>query len=149
MGPIQHIAISTAISGTLYIITRSFSLAAASFISGVFIDLDHIIDYMIENGFPRNSGKFFRYFYEERYKKITLIFHGWEWLIILAIAAQLTGWNVWLTGILIGFGQHLILDRMYNITTFRSYSLLWRWKKGFDTQHFLMKNRKNRENGLH
>jgi hypothetical protein len=143
MGPIHHIAISTVVSGTLYVTTRSFGLAAVSFISGVFIDLDHLIDYMIQHGFPRSSKKFFRYFYEEKYKKITLIFHGWEWLIVLAIAAKLTNWNFWITGVLIGFGQHIVADRLYNITTFRSYSLLWRWRKGFDTQRFLMKNRDN------
>ena len=61
-----------------------------------------------------------------------------EWLIIIAAAAWLTDWDLWITGLLIGYGQHIILDEIYNSFKYRirpfiwGYFLLWRWKNGFE-----------------
>ncbi len=137
----HHVVISTAISGVLYAIFKSWGLAIASFIAGIFIDLDHVIDYVLECGFHFDRDKFFSFFYGEKYKKITLIFHGWEWLAVLLFIAWKTDWNPWVTGILIGCSQHMAADRAYNISTFMAYSLLWRWKNGFDPKKFLLRNR--------
>jgi hypothetical protein len=142
MSPKYHVAISAVISGVLYAIFKSWALAIAAFVSCIFIDLDHVIDYVIEHGFHFDIKKFFYFFYGEQYKKITLILHGWEWLIILLILSWLTDWNPWITGVLIGFSQHMLSDRIYNISNFWSYSLLWRWKNKFDTNVILLKNRK-------
>jgi hypothetical protein len=141
MNPKYHLAISTIISSFLFLLFKSWGLAIASLLSGVFIDLDHIIDYVIEHGFRFNLKKFFNFFYGEQYRKLTLIFHGWEWLILLFTISWLTDWNPWVTGLLIGFTQHMFLDRFYNIATFSSYSLFWRWKNKFDTNVILLRNR--------
>ncbi len=140
MKPIYHLAVSTVISGILYTIFRSWGLVIASFISGIFIDLDHIIDYFIINGIHFNLKEFSNFFKKKKYWKvaskhwrINLIFHGWEWLVVLSILAGITNWNTVVTGILIGFGHHIILD-VFNDKpnswqqTFFGYSLLWRWK---------------------
>ena len=137
----HHVVVSTVISGILYAVFRSWGLTIASFISGIFIDLDHVIDYVMEHGFHFDRKHFFGFFYGEKYKRITLIFHGWEWLAVLIFFAWWTDWNPWFTGMLIGCGQHMAADRFYNISTFMTYSLLWRWKKGFDPEKFLLKNR--------
>jgi hypothetical protein len=142
MSPKYHIAISAVISGVLYILFKSWALAFSSFISGIFIDLDHVIDYVIEHGFHFELKKFFHFFYGEQYRKLTLILHGWEWLVLLLILSWLTGWNPWITGVFIGFSQHILSDRIYNISNFWSYSLLWRWKNKFDTKAILLRNRK-------
>jgi hypothetical protein len=140
MKPIYHLAVSTVISGILYTIFRSWGLVIASFISGIFLDLDHIIDYFIINGIHFNLKEFSNFFKKKKYWKvaskywrINLIFHGWEWLVILSILAGITNWNPVVTGILIGAGHHIILDVFNNKPnswqqTFFSYSLLWRWK---------------------
>ncbi len=141
-----HIAASTIISGVLYAIFKSWGLSIASLVSGIFIDLDHVIDYLIEHGLRFNVKKFFDFFYEEKHRKIFLIFHGWEWLIILCVFAWLTNWNPWITGILIGCGQHMVFDFFYSMTTLRSYSLLWRWKNRFDSEVLFPKNRKKINN---
>ncbi|MEW6713670.1 MAG: hypothetical protein AB1306_01070 [Nitrospirota bacterium] len=141
MTPSYHVVASTAISAILFLIFRSWGLAIASFISGVFIDLDHVLDYIFEHGLPRDVKKFFHFFYGEKYKKLTLILHGWEWLFLMAIVSWLTGWPPWVTGLTIGWGQHMLFDRFYNISTFGSYSFFWRLKNGFDATKFLLKNR--------
>jgi hypothetical protein len=141
MTPKYHVAASMTISGILFLIFRSWGLAIASFISGVFIDLDHVIDYIFEHGLHLDTKKFFHFFYGEQYKKLTLILHGWEWPVLLVIASWLTDWNPWIIGLTVGWGQHMLFDRFYNISTFGSYSFLWRLKNGFDTNKILLKNR--------
>jgi hypothetical protein len=146
MKPKYHATISVLLSGSLYIIFKSWALTIASLISGILIDFDHFIDYIIKYGFHFDIKKFLNFFYGEQYKKLTLLLHAWEWLILLFLASWITNWNHWVTGILIGFGQHIMLDRLYNISTFSSYSLIWRWKNRFDTNIILLKNRANKKN---
>lgn len=141
MTPKYHVAASITISGILFLIFRSWGLAIASFVSGIFIDLDHVIDYIFEHGLHLDVKKFFHFFYGEQYKKLTLILHGWEWPVLLVIASWLTDWNPWITGLTVGWGQHMLFDRFYNISTFGSYSFFWRLKNGFDTNKILLKNR--------
>lgn len=137
----RHVAASVLISGLLYAISRSWGLTVGSFLSGVLVDADHIIDYWIAHGLRFDAKHFFFYFDEGNFQnreKLFFILHGWEWLGIFAAAAWLTDWNPWVTGLMIGYGQHMVLDELRNNMNFRlrpyfwGYSLLWRWKKGFD-----------------
>lgn len=137
----HHAAASVVISGALFAISRSWELAVSSLISGVMIDTDHVIDYWIAHGLRFDLKQFFFYFDERNFKnreKLFFLLHGWEWLILLAAVAWLTEWNLWFTGLLVGYGQHMILDELHNNFTYqlrpyvRGYSLIWRWKEGFD-----------------
>jgi len=142
MTPQYHAIASITISGILFLVFRSWGLAIASLISGIFIDLDHVLDYILEHGFHIDMKKFFHFFYGEKYKRLTLIFHGWEWLLILVAASWATGWYSWVTGLMIGWMHHMFLDKIFNISTFGSYSFLWRLKNRFDTNKILLRNRK-------
>ncbi len=132
MIPKHHITISIILSGILYTCFRSWGLAIGSLVAGIFIDVDHIIDYTIENGLNFNIKNFFSFFYEKKFSKIFLIFHGWELLLVLIVLAKLTDWNYWATGALIGYGQHIVLDQIINSVGFWGYFLLWRWKNRFE-----------------
>lgn len=138
----HHIAFSTIISGILYAIFKSWGLSIAAFISGIFIDLDHVVDYVIAHGLHFNVKGFFPFFYEEKHNKITLIFHGWEFLIFFAAAAWFTDFNLLVTGVLIGYGHHIVLDFFYSKASFWSYSLIWRWKNKFDSKRIFPRNRR-------
>lgn len=81
MKPVHHIALSTIILGVLYAIFKLWGLAIASLFAGVFIDIDHIFDYIAKRGFHFNRNEFLFFFYEEELKKITTLFHGWEYLL--------------------------------------------------------------------
>lgn len=137
----HHVAVSAVSSGILYVIFRSCGLSAALFITGVFIDLDHVLDYFLENGLDINTKKFFSFFYKERHRKITLLLHGWEWLILLGMLAKLTNWNLWVTGALIGYALHIVSDYFYSKAPFRSYSLAWKWKCNFNSEIIFPRNR--------
>ncbi|UCD36391.1 MAG: hypothetical protein JSU90_06075 [Nitrospiraceae bacterium] len=126
----QHAAVSLALSGILYLIFRSWSMSAASFISGVLIDLDYVIDYVAQCSSPCGVKDFLRMHREGRLLKVRL-FHGWEWLCLLGAAAWMTAWNDWFTGAFLGLGIHLFLDTINFGEPFLSYSMLWRWRKGF------------------
>ena len=111
---------------------RSWGLAAANLIAGIFIDMDHLFDYLYAHGRPFKIQNFFRVCDNCQFDKIFLFLHGWEWVALLGIAAWLTDWNPWITGTFIGIGHHIFLDSFYNGSGFKSYFLFWRWKKNFD-----------------
>jgi hypothetical protein len=136
-----HIAVSSLISGILYVIFKSWGLSVASLISGIFLDLDHAIDYFLEKGFSINIREILHFFYKEKHQKITLIFHGWEWLTCLVIAAALTDFNPWVSGALIGCMHHMILDYLSNKAPFLTYSFVWRWKNNFNSMMLFPRDR--------
>lgn len=127
----HHTAISLTISAVLYMMFRSWGLTASSLVAGIFIDLDHYFDYIYSHGRPFRIKDFFRVCNNHQFNKIVLILHGWEWVALLGMAAWLTDWNPWITGTFIGIGLHIYLDTVYNGVGFRSYSIIWRWKKDF------------------
>ena len=141
MKPQYHAAASIALSGILYLIFKSWSMAAACLISGIFIDIDHVVDYVAQCGFSLKIKKFYAFYKKEPRLKMRLL-HGWEWLVILGAAAWLTEWNPWITGTFIGFGQHLVLDKINFGEPFLTYSVIWRWKKGFRTDEIFKRKKR-------
>lgn len=138
----HHLAISTGVSGIVYYFSESWGLTITSLIAGVLIDLDHLIDYFLNEGLKLDVKDFFKFYREERYRRLTIIFHGWEWLILLFLLSWFSRWNPILTGLFIGFTQHLLLDKFYNISRFSSYSFFWRWSVGFKPELICLENRK-------
>ena len=128
----HHAASSAAIAGILYLIFKSWSMSLSCFLSGIFIDLDHFYDYIREFGFPFKIKDFFKAAYDSEISQCILVLHSWELLFPLGMIAWLTNWNPWITGVLLGFSQHIILDMLYNNEGFQSYSFLWRWKHNFE-----------------
>jgi hypothetical protein len=126
----EHAAISIVLSGILYPLFRSWGLSLACLVSGIFIDLDHVIDYVKQCGLSFDIKKFFKVYHEDSLLKVRLL-HGWEWVAFFLLAAWMTDWNPWVVGVLIGFFQHILLDTINRGESFLSYSLIWRWKKGF------------------
>jgi hypothetical protein len=129
----RHIMISTALSGLVYIGTASPVAAVSSFLSGWLIDMDHVIDYLIEHGFRLDRGHFFSTFEQDKYQKIRLIFHGWEWPITLAVLAVLfPAWRMLFAGISFGMLQHLAFDQLFNGASLFGYSIIGRAVTGFE-----------------
>ncbi|HDZ84095.1 MAG TPA: hypothetical protein ENH45_02660, partial [Nitrospirae bacterium] len=89
----HHTAISLTISGLLYMTFRSWELAAANLITGIFIDLDHIFDYLYAHGRPLKMKDFFQVCNNCQFDKIFLFLHGWAWVALIGTAAWLTDWN--------------------------------------------------------
>jgi hypothetical protein len=131
MKPKYHVMVSASVAGALYAATRSADLSLSCLIAGVFIDLDHVPDYMREYGNPLRIREFFLRFRRGEFDRIYLLLHGWEWIALLAVISWLSGWNHLITGTTIGMAQHILLDTFNGSITFRAYSLYWRWRQGF------------------
>jgi hypothetical protein len=145
----HHIASSALVAGLLYFFLKSWSMALSCFLSGIFIDLDHVYDYVREVGFPFKMKDFIRAGYESELSRWMIFLHSWELLVLLGMIAWFTQWNPWVTGVCIGFSHHIILDMLYNREGFLTYSFYWRWKHNFEFEltfpHVARKKRKRNE----
>jgi len=112
--PYKHAAASFIISIAVYAYFKSFACAAASFLTGVFLDVDHLLDCYINYGPQFKLEDLSRYCAEIRFKKLTLIFHSYElaallWVFIFVFSLG----DIWVAAA-IGVTQHLIFDRLFN-----------------------------------
>lgn len=128
----HHIVSSTLAAGIVYLLFKSWSMTLSCFLSGIFIDLDHIYDYIREVGFPFKVKGLFKAAYNAELNRWMLVLHSWEILFSLGIIAWFMNWNPWVTGILIGFGHHILLDKLHTGDRLFSYSFIWRWKYNFE-----------------
>jgi len=120
-------------------------MSIAALVSGIFIDLDHVIDYSLQYGFPLNFKKFSHACYNDRVRKVHFLFHSWEFLLVLAVAAWISSWDMLIIGTFIGCGQHIILDKINNRASIWSYSFLWRWQHSFEVKSVFPDNFKKRD----
>ena len=134
MKPTVHIAVSAVVSASLFVVTKSATIAGASFLGGFLLDIDHFLDYYREYGFRINRRAFFYVFRETRFEKLWLIFHAWEWVFVLLLFAVVSGWNHVVLGVLIGVFHHMALDQIGNGATAGGYSIIYRAAKRFDAK---------------
>ncbi|MFH2220421.1 MAG: hypothetical protein ABII68_12295 [Pseudomonadota bacterium] len=106
-----HVYSSAILSGTIYALTQSTQMTVSAFVSSVFIDLDHVLDFLVFSGERFSIKGFFSWFDDTRWEKVTLLFHSYEVYLILCIITFLYPNNI-LIGILLGCGLHLALDQI-------------------------------------
>lgn len=132
MGPIKHLAYSTALGTTLLITTKSPKTAMACVFAGTMVDLDHVIEYGIYcKDFAQEwdwnlfaSGKYFDY-----KGTVKVIFHSWEFAIVLWLYLfTKKRKNGILYGIACGYTLHLVLDHIGNDVNNKAYFELFRIK---------------------
>ena len=61
-------------------------MAVSCLVTGVLIDLDHVVDYIFQGGRLFRIREFFQVYHAGQLLKVR-IFHGWEWLGLLGAAA--------------------------------------------------------------
>ena len=119
---------------------NSWAAGIASFMTGVFIDVDHLLDYFIECGINLDVKRFFEVYEKDRYKRAILILHSHELVVGLWIAILFMDLGVVWKGAAIGLTQHILFDQFLNFQTKAHklrYSFLYRLKKGFDRKVFI------------
>ena len=139
MRPPFHIAASAAISFFVYLYFKSVSCAIISFLSGILIDLDHILDFCLSYGI-RQYNSFFKKIYAVDLKKLILFFHSYEFPILLWLGIILFSLNKYWISLAVGLTQHLLFDQFTNPMTFRGYFLLYRIYHKFDTEKIIEKS---------
>ena len=134
MKPSVHVSTSAMLAAALYAYSRSVPTAVSCLVSGVLIDLDHVVDFHLFSGERFSLTNFFSWCNESRWQRITLIFHSYELFGILCAVAYYLD-NAVLRGIVWGAGLHLLLDQLGNPRTVRLspwfYLLGYRIAKGF------------------
>ena len=128
----HHIVLSAAVSGVVFAVSRSWPATVSSLVVGVLLDGDHVLDYMREYGLRLNLRELFHASYERKFKRTFLILHAWEWAPVIAMVLWLSGGNPWFVGAAIGWLQHLTADQLVNTPNPWAYSIIWRWRHGFD-----------------
>ena len=140
--PAAHVVVSLAISSGVFYVFNSWAAAVASFIAGVFVDLDHVLDYFLSHGINLNVKKFFAACEENDFKKLFLFLHSFELLAVLWVLIYVMKLDIVWIAIAVGFTHHLLLDQFFNSKNNRlRYFFLYRTKYGFDRKA-VVKNEK-------
>jgi hypothetical protein len=121
-------------SAVTYGITRSPGLAAANFLTGVFLDADHLPEYFIKHGFKIHPVEMYNVEMHLTGRKSVLLLHSFDLLtlgfgLLYIAGAHAMAWAVYLGGV-----QHVMLDLTYNPTKSAwAYFLAYRIYRKFDT----------------
>lgn len=109
-----HIIASFAFSSCLYFYLHSFYAAVISFLAGIFIDVDHFIDYTFQ--YRSIDIKHFFTVFTRPYLLINyyLVFHSVEFIIIFWLVIFKFKLGLFWVSIAAGFTQHLIVDVLFN-----------------------------------
>ena len=120
LGPVGHTVVSVGIGGAVWAATGSPAAVPAATVTGVLIDVDHVLDYY-NCYWKRDKGRLY------------VLFHGWEYSAI-ALAIVLAFWYppVLLAAVL-GHLGHLVGDQVGNrLAHPLAYSIVYRISAGFD-----------------
>lgn len=149
MKPIIHIAVSLSMGIAVWLVAKSLSAGVVGFIAGIFLDSDHIIEYIIHRGLrgitikkiylaceqtTRQEGEY-------RFSKLYLIFHSGEVAILLWIASLYIEY-IYLIAIAFAYSVHMVMDCIANPMYIYSYFIIWRIITSFDPTRLFRKNRK-------
>ncbi len=125
-----HIIYSCGLSGILFFIIQSWLISVSTFISGILIDIDHLVDYFINEKQIKFDIKDFFYKCENN-KLLTAVlpFHSYEFILLLILISYFVKDSI-LTGISIGFSIHLLIDVIAGVVKkvikIQNYSILYR-----------------------
>ncbi len=147
MRPSRHIIASLTIGAVLWFFTKSVYAGLLCFASGVLVDIDHILEYIIHHG---RKGLSFKNMYEAceqterqkgdlKFKRLYIILHTAEIVLLLWTITIYTK-NIYLLAITWGYSLHLILDCAANPLYPFSYFIFWRAINKFDSSKLFIKN---------
>ena len=83
----HHVATSTILGAEIYSVTGSEPMAVSTLASGLSIDLDHVLDFMVFSKTKFSIKNMFVWCDQCLLNKVTLLFHSWELMLLLSIAA--------------------------------------------------------------
>jgi len=129
---LAHAVTSGIISALVWMYFRSAGCAIASFICGVFIDLDHLVDYYSSHKFTLDPKIVYDACSRVTMRRLYLLFHSYELLIALwACILIFSLSDIWKAAA-IGFTQHMIFDQIMNPISGYGYFFVYRALHKFD-----------------
>lgn len=136
MSPFAHVAVSTALGGALWLALKSFPAGLACLLSGVLVDLDHLLDYVYNHGWRPRPRHFLKTFKNDILQRIIILLHSWELAPLAVLAVWLSGWHPVGIGLLTGALTHLALDQVFNRHNPLAYFLTYRIYHRFASRPF-------------
>ena len=132
-----------------FIVWKLWEKPVVSFLSaiagGVFIDLDHFVYYYLTFGFDLRWDYFFNGYQFLKSGKDYILFHGWEYVLILFVLLFVfknkSAKSVVL-GLALGMFFHLSIDSALNGLPVKSYSIIERAKNNFEAEKLVEPERK-------
>jgi len=130
------------ISAAVYSFFKSWPAAIVSFLSGVFVDIDHLLDYYLSHGITFNVMKFYEACNQTNFSRLLLVFHSYEFIAILWFLAYVMKYEPIWTALAIGSTQHLAFDEIVNSkykpdSSKFKYFFLYRLKRRFSPRVFV------------
>ena len=133
MTPAGHVVISAATGGIFLYSTHSWAGAVACFFSGIFIDLDHHLDFYLEKGkIPLRYSELLYFCEKEKTGKLYLFFHSYELLALFWLLIMFLHLGYFWSGLALGLTTHLIADQIFNPLKPLGYFLIYRIRNDFD-----------------
>lgn len=123
--------LSFSIIGALftYLKTQDITYALIFILGGIFIDLDHFIDYFLAYGYRFNIMRFFNCIFIKN-GKLYVFLHSWEIMIVLLIVGMANGVH-WPIILCLACSMHILIDNLQKNKPF-VYFLAYRFSKNFD-----------------
>lgn len=138
MSPKGHAVISAGLGGFLGAWLNSWEAGLACFLSGIFIDLDHHLDYFLANKkIPLTYKELYDFGCFTTTAPLCLFLHGYEWLIILWVLVYYGLLGSLGLGVALGTTAHLLCDQFTNPIRPLGYFLLYRIKHQFKRKDIL------------
>ena len=146
MSPSKHVISSFVFGFIFWFFTKSIYAGLLCWASGVLIDLDHIVEYIIHFG---KGGLTYEELYkiseqtgkregERIFKKLYLVFHVAEIAILFWLIAIYTK-NIYFYAVALGHTLHLIMDYIANPVYPFSYFMFWRIIHKFEIDKIIRK----------
>jgi hypothetical protein len=141
MRPNQHVTISVGSGVILGLLMRSWVSGVSCCIIGIFIDLDHYLDFWLNRGFTLSPKKFLDFCYHGTSKKFYDALHGYEYIPVLLWTSMLPGWRELGWGLTVGYCLHLVCDQCFNTHLNRwTYFLTYRFLIRFEASRIVLFN---------
>ena len=137
----QHVTITTVLALILGIFWKNYLGVLLFWVGGIFIDVDHCLDYIRETGDLRISfRKMEEMFLNLKEKKFYGLFHSYELILTVLLVNFFYVKSEHLYGLIAGLATHLTLDALFNPVKARFYFFLYRLSHSFEIEKAVKKN---------
>jgi hypothetical protein len=131
----HHMAVAAPIAAGAYFFTHSWIYAAMAFFTGFLVDVDHVFDYVREEG-NFDMGDMFVKSYRGDFKHLYVIFHAWEYVPLSWIIGAAINNYTFSIVFSVSYSAHLLADQLMNNVKPFGYFLTYRIMKGFVMDKF-------------
>jgi len=136
MRPTHHAIISVGVSVLFASWVKSWQAVLACFLSGIFIDVDHVLDFILSRKkIPWTYSELEDFCGRIKQGKLHLIFHSYEFWLLFWFAAYQYSFNIVWIGIGVGVCTHIICDQFLNPLRPLAYFFTYRYKHEFNKEY--------------